>query len=159
MIEPQCVRLAAIRGTEADFDRVEQLLDAHDAAYRKGRSVNQFRAKFHVMLAEASHNKVAVSFMTSILGILMQRGQQVDHIPDYQERAIKEHREILAVVRAREPDRAADMMFRHIVESAMTYGTGDLADNEASSPKGGAPRHLSSAAGNGHTGGTAGIKC
>jgi GntR family transcriptional repressor for pyruvate dehydrogenase complex len=132
MIEPQCVRLAAIRGTEEDFDRIEQLLDAHHAAYLEGSPVSKFAARFHVMLAEASHNSVAASFMSSILEILMQRGRQIDHIPDYQKREVKEHREILSVVRSREPDRAAEMMRRHIVKSATTYDTGDIVKKKKS---------------------------
>jgi DNA-binding FadR family transcriptional regulator len=115
MIEPQCVRLAAIRGTEEDFDRIEQLLDAHHAAYLEGSPVSKFAARFHVMLE-----------------ILMQRGRQIDHIPDYQKREVKEHREILSVVRSREPDRAAEMMRRHIVKSATTYDTGDIVKKKKS---------------------------
>ena len=121
MIEPSCVRLAALRGTAEDFARIDRLLDAHEAAHLAGRPVSEHAAKFHVMLAEASHNRVAVTFMSSILEILMRRGRKVDDIPDHQRREIDEHRDILAVVRQRDPERAADLILRHIIESAATY--------------------------------------
>jgi len=121
MIEPDCVRLAALRGTAEDFARIDRLLDAHEAAHRAGRPVSELAAKFHVMLAEASHNRVAVTFMSSILETLMRRGRKFDHIPDYQRREIDEHREILAVVRRRDPAAASDLILRHIVQSAATY--------------------------------------
>lgn len=123
MIEPHCVRLAALRGTEEDFARIDRLLDAHEAAHRAGQPVSEHAAKFHVMLAEASHNRVAVTFMSSILEILMRRGRKLDAIPGYQRREIDEHRAILAVVRKRDPERAAEAILRHIVESAATYDT------------------------------------
>lgn len=109
MIEPPAVRLAA---------------------WRAGRPVSEFAARFHVLLAESSHNDVAASFMSSILELLMARGRKFDHFPDYQERELEEHRAILAVVRAREPDRAAEMMLRHIVESATTCDTAGAARGE-----------------------------
>ncbi len=121
------VRLAAIRGTDEDFSRIDRVLDAHEAAYAQGRPVSEHAAQFHVRLAEASHNQVAVSFMASILEILMQRGRRFDHLPDYQRREIDEHHAILAVVRSRDPERAAEMMLRHIVESATTYDTNGAA--------------------------------
>src|SRR5262245_29420577 len=47
MIEPNCVRLAAIRGTSEDFARIDRLLGAHEAAHRHGRPVSEHAAKFH----------------------------------------------------------------------------------------------------------------
>jgi DNA-binding GntR family transcriptional regulator len=64
--------------------------------------------------------------MTSILGILVERGSWIEHHPKEQRREIDEHREILAVVRGRDPDRAADLMQRHIVSWAATYVTEGL---------------------------------
>ncbi len=129
MIEPNCVRLAALRGTAEDFARIDRLLDAHEKAHRQGRPVSEHAARFHVLLAEASHNRVAVTFMSSILEILMRRGRKFDDIPDYQRREIDEHREILAVVRRRDPERAVEAILRHIVQSAATYDTTGSVDD------------------------------
>ena len=127
MIEPPTARLAALRGTDADFTRIDALLHAHEAARAAGRPVSDFAARFHVMVAEASHNAVSVALMTSILDMLMQRGRRVDHIRDWQRREIAEHRAILDVLLTRDGDRAAEVMLRHIVESAATYDTRDAA--------------------------------
>src|SRR5258708_23115561 len=115
MMERDCVRLAVLRGTDQDFARIDRLLDAHEAAHRAGRPVSEHAAKFHVMLAEASHNRVAVTFMSSILETLMRRGRKFDHIPDYQRREIDEHREILAVVRRRHPAAAPAPLLRRLL--------------------------------------------
>jgi DNA-binding FadR family transcriptional regulator len=128
MIEPQCVRLAAIRGSVADFDKISLLLDDHATAQMRGEPVSSYAARFHVMLAEASKNRVAVSFMTSILELLMQRGRKFDSVPGFQLREIEQHRAILDVVRSGDPDRAASLMLAHIVESATTYDREGIAD-------------------------------
>ena len=123
MIEPPTVRLAAMRASEAELDRIADVLDTHEAAWRGGRPVSEHAARFHVMLAEASHNSVASSFMSSILELLTARGRRFDRVAEYQQRELEEHRAILDVVRAREPEQAARIMLRHIVESATTYDT------------------------------------
>src|SRR5437879_3586704 len=63
----------------------------------------------------------ALQPLSSILETLMRRGRKFDHIPDFQRREIDEHREILAVVRRRDPAAASDLILRHIVQSAATY--------------------------------------
>jgi GntR family transcriptional regulator, transcriptional repressor for pyruvate dehydrogenase complex len=131
MIEPNLVRLAAIRGTEADFDRIEALLDEHERASREGRPVSEYAARFHLMIAEAAHNRVAVIFMTSILELLMNRGRKFDDIPDYQQRELAEHRELLRLVRSRDADRAAEFLLRHIVDSATTYDREGVTDGKS----------------------------
>jgi DNA-binding FadR family transcriptional regulator len=121
MIEPQCVRLAAIRATIVDLDAVERAIDEHEAAHCAGQPVSAMGGRFHIKLAEASRNPVAVTFMSSILGILAERARWIDAIAMQQRRELDEHREILEVVRSRDPDRAAEMMRRHIVSWAESY--------------------------------------
>lgn len=121
MIEPKLARMACLRGTDADFARIETLLNEHAAAHQAGLPVSYHAARFHVLLAEAAHNRVAVTFMTSILELLTQRGRRFDHLGDYQAREIAEHRAIFEAVRSRDADRAEEMLRIHIVESATTY--------------------------------------
>ncbi|MGH6894729.1 MAG: FadR/GntR family transcriptional regulator [Dongiaceae bacterium] len=123
MIEPRSIRLVCIRGTDDDFAKIEQLLDEHEAALRAGRPVSEFAARFHVMLAEASHNRVVARFMDSILEILRQRGRKTDNDRNYARQEIKQHRHILDLVRRRDPDRAAEALLQHIIEAATTYDT------------------------------------
>jgi GntR family transcriptional repressor for pyruvate dehydrogenase complex len=121
MIEPTLVRLACLRGTEADFDRIERLLREHESALRRDQSVSEYAARFHILLAEAAHNRVALIFMSSILELLMSRGRQLDAIPGYKRRELQEHRELLRLVRSRDAERAAAFLLQHIVDSAATY--------------------------------------
>lgn len=121
MIEPALIRLACLRATEDDLTNIEALLDEHASELEAGRSVSGHAARFHVVLAAAGHNPVAASFMAGILELLTARGRQLDGMPDYLSNELAEHRALLAAVRARDPDHAADLLLRHIVESAITY--------------------------------------
>ena len=121
MIEPTVARLAALRGTQSDFAAIEALLDAHAAALARGESVAEHAARFHVLMAEASHNKVAVVFMSSILDLLTHRGRRIDHIPDYLNHELAEHRALLAALRSGDAEHAAASMLAHILESVTTY--------------------------------------
>lgn len=121
MIEPPCVRLAAIRGTRAALDDVERTIAEHERARRSGEPVSVFGGRFHLALAQAAGNRVAVTFMSSILGILAERARWIDGQPDEQRREIAEHRAILARVRAGDADEASRLMQQHIVSWAESY--------------------------------------
>ena len=123
MIEPPTARLAALRGTEADFAAIERLLAEHEAAMEAGLPVTEHAARFHVLVAEASHNRIATTFMESILGVLTARGRRIDGNRTYALQDLTEHRAILAVLRERDGERAAEAMLDHIVRSAATYDT------------------------------------
>jgi GntR family transcriptional repressor for pyruvate dehydrogenase complex len=121
MIEPACIRLACLRATENDLSRIEQILDQHQRAVDKGEPANEFAGRFHVLLAAASHNRVAVTFMESILGLLMARGRRTDNVPDSAQHEIDEHRSILSLLRECDPDRAAGAIGDHILKWATAY--------------------------------------
>lgn len=123
MIEPAIVRLACLRATTDDFTRIEALLDEHAKALAEGKPISEISARFHVMLAEASHNQVVVRFMESILELLMQRGRKADHMLGYMAQELEEHRAIFQLVRERDADQAAEALMRHMVHSAATYDT------------------------------------
>jgi GntR family transcriptional repressor for pyruvate dehydrogenase complex len=123
MIEPASVRLACLRSTDEDLARLDSLLADHAQALAEGKPINEYAARFHVLLAEASHNRVVVQFMESILDLLMSRGRKIEKIPDFLQQELDEHRAILEVVRERDSERAAEMMLRHIVRFAVTYDT------------------------------------
>ncbi len=121
MIEPASVRLACLRATSEDLERLKVLLDTHETTLTDGKPINEISARFHILLAEASHNQVVVRFMESILELLMQRGRKAELIPGYAAQELAEHRAIFQLVAERNADAAAEMLLRHIVHSAATY--------------------------------------
>lgn len=121
MLEPDCVQLAAERATEEDLAAIERLLQEHELVHNRDRPVSEYGARFHIKLAEASHNRVAASFMSSILHIMKERGRRIDSVPNARRKEINDHRAIFELVKARKGPEAASAMREHILEWANTY--------------------------------------
>lgn len=121
MIEPAALRLACIRATDADLDRLDALLNEHALRLKRGEPVHEHAARFHVLLAEMSHNHIAAQFMQSIMGLLSARGRHIDRAPESAREEIVEHRRIARLVRARDPAAASAAITTHILHSARIY--------------------------------------
>ncbi|MCB1487581.1 MAG: FadR family transcriptional regulator [Bauldia sp.] len=121
MIEPDCAWLAARRGTEEDMAALAALLDEHQKAHDENRSVVPYGAGFHVQLARTAHNRVAVSFMESILDLLEERGKLADQLPGARTKELADHRYLFSLVSQRKADEARQAMLEHIVTWASSY--------------------------------------
>ena len=121
MIEPECAKLAAERATSDDLAAIEQLLQEHEQLHNHDKPVSEYGARFHIQLAEASHNRVAASFMASILHIMKERGRRIDSIPNARRKEIDDHRAIFELVKERKGAEAAVAMRNHILEWSKTY--------------------------------------
>jgi GntR family transcriptional repressor for pyruvate dehydrogenase complex len=121
MIEPPLARLAAIRAQPEDFAAIEELLAEHRRAVERGLPVTAHAARFHVLVAHASHNRIAAAFTESILGLLQARGRKTDGDRAYAAVELAEHTAVLEVLHTRDGDRAAEAMLDHILRSAATY--------------------------------------
>jgi DNA-binding FadR family transcriptional regulator len=121
MIEPDCVRLASERATDDDLARIQALLDEHESLHMQNKPVAEYGALFHIRLAEASHNRVAASFMASILHIMKERGSRIDDIPNARRKEIDDHRAIFELLKRRKGKQAAEAMRQHIQEWSDTY--------------------------------------
>jgi len=87
----------------------------------RGLPVTAHAARFHVLVAHASHNRIAAAFTESILGLLQARGRKTDGDRAYAAVELAEHAAVLEVLRTRDGDRAAEAMLDHILRSAATY--------------------------------------
>ena len=120
-LEPASARLACLRGTLADFAKIDALLMNHERALAAGEPINEYAAKFHVLVARAAHNRVVISFMESILEFLKHRGRKVSRVPNYARQELEEHREIFETLKRRDEDLAYKRMRQHIIRASATY--------------------------------------
>ncbi len=128
MIEPDCAWLAARRGSEEDFANLAALLDAHERAHASGESVAPFGAAFHLRIAHTAHNRVAASFMESVLDLLTERGKRADQLPGARTREIADHRHLFALITERKADEAKEAMLAHIIAWADTFDGTEASD-------------------------------
>lgn len=98
---------------EATLVEAEKILDAHDEAVAKGNleQAGQLGEKFHRLVTGASTNRRAAA-MLETLNVQMERLRTLSgHHHDRAEKSAKEHRAILAALRARDAE-AVDLAFR-----------------------------------------------
>lgn len=119
IIEVESARLAAQNATGEDLEKlkmVEILAREELFKLREGMESSFYIAdlKFHLAIAQASHNSLFVQFIESIHGTLhihqtlsQKEPQPIDEVAVY-------HREICKAIEERNPDKAAQMMLNHI---------------------------------------------
>lgn len=113
VLETAAVRLACARASDAGLARLDRILEAHvETAGRTVREVVAGDEAFHIALAELSGNGVLVRQITGI-------NDRIRYIRwiDMQSRVHTtkgEHRQIMAALAARNPERATAAMQGHI---------------------------------------------
>jgi GntR family uxuAB operon transcriptional repressor len=117
-LEPHSCRLSVLHGRHADFDRMEELCELMEASLGDPAAFSEADTQFHRAIADSTRNGLLVWILTQIGSV---RGQDdwtrmrrltLDEatISTYN----RQHRQILDALRAREPERAANIMKEHL---------------------------------------------
>jgi GntR family transcriptional regulator, transcriptional repressor for pyruvate dehydrogenase complex len=117
-VEATSVALAATRATPQEVAGLGDVLDAMAASIPDMQAFNQLDTDFHVGLAAASGNALMRQLMHAIRGAIQQEMLNTfERVEDWgatAERLVSDHREILAAVAARDPERARVAVVHHI---------------------------------------------
>ncbi|MCX5818616.1 MAG: FadR/GntR family transcriptional regulator [Deltaproteobacteria bacterium] len=119
-IEMATVQLAVMRASQADLDALTATIDRQEDAFRKGdlSTFSKHDTCFHVELANISGNKVLAKFLTTLWDLLLQFIAEVAVLPGASERAIRFHRQIVAIIAARDVGAAKMKMLEHLDDVA-----------------------------------------
>jgi GntR family transcriptional repressor for pyruvate dehydrogenase complex len=113
-VEIEIARLAAERRTASDLSEIERVLERHERALQNGRAAGRYSVRFHLLLADASHNEVLAGFVASFARLLAERGPGLERLPGYREWELAEHRSLYEALRDGLPDVAAGRMDAHL---------------------------------------------
>ena len=80
-VELTIAELASRRRTPADIREIEAILEVHAALLERDEPAAEAAARFHLELAEAAHNEVLAGFIESVMGLLMERGPELELQP------------------------------------------------------------------------------
>jgi GntR family transcriptional repressor for pyruvate dehydrogenase complex len=133
MFEPAVARVAAARITEDDLADLQRILDTQRRKLKAGVATLVEDTAFHATLARATRNRVVMRLMETLNDLLVESRKLTLRQKGRPERSIQGHEAVVAALRRRDPDAAAQAMRSHIDQIA------DLLQH-ARWPRGAAPR-------------------
>lgn len=139
MFEPAVARVAATRVTDEDLADLQRILDAQRKKLKAGRSTLVEDTAFHAALARATRNRVVVSIMATLNGLLVESRKRTLKQKGRPRRSFLGHEAVVEALRQRDADAAADAMREHIDQIATLLQH----EKGAGSPSRTAPDHLS----------------
>jgi len=122
LLEGESARLAAIRGTDADFvliaRRYEELRNSSGNARRDSSAHARLDHAFHLAICEASHNPVLVHTLRSLTDLLLSSvfaaiSNLYDRAP-HRQQIDTQHTRLYQAVLSREPDLACQAALDHL---------------------------------------------
>jgi GntR family transcriptional repressor for pyruvate dehydrogenase complex len=111
-LETLAARLAAVYATEEDLARLDTHLVEMAVCLASNRGYSEVGPAFHLDLARASHNPLLALLIEPLMALSTRRDPQaVGGSPTRQ--GLENHREIVAALRSRDPDRAQRAIEHH----------------------------------------------
>jgi GntR family transcriptional repressor for pyruvate dehydrogenase complex len=116
ILEGEAAALAVERHTADDLARLDEAIGQMDGGLRDADEEGYVAAdvSFHLAVAEATGNRIAVQMMLAIRDVLRQALVSVFHIPGSPERSNDDHRAIREAIAAGSPDEARRLMIDHL---------------------------------------------
>jgi GntR family transcriptional regulator, transcriptional repressor for pyruvate dehydrogenase complex len=118
MFEPAVARVAATRVTDQDLAELERILDAQRRKLKTGRSAIAEDTAFHEVLARATRNRVVIRIMATLNDLLVESRKLTLKQKGRPGRSIVGHETVVAALRRRDGDAAAEAMRDHIDQIA-----------------------------------------
>ena len=118
MFEPAVARVAAARATDEDFADLQRILDAQQRKLKKGQSAIVEDTAFHAALARSTRNRVVVSLMATLNDLLVESRKLTLKQKGRPAKSIQGHEAVVAAMRRRDAEAAAQAMYKHIDQIA-----------------------------------------
>lgn len=116
-LEPSLARLAALRGTQADFDKLFEAAEASRVA-TDPIAYEQADAAFHRRVATAARNPLLLKIFEAVLLVASDRswrhGRETAHCVNNQARYAEAHRRIATAIASRNSNSAEESMRMHL---------------------------------------------
>jgi GntR family transcriptional repressor for pyruvate dehydrogenase complex len=114
LLEGEFAALAAKRRSDAHLGRMTLAIEEMARSLTDEDAYIASDLRFHVAVAEASGNRVALHLMDALRGLLHDVLGSIFHVPGSPEGAIQEHRTIVAAIAAGDAHQARTAMDHHL---------------------------------------------
>jgi GntR family transcriptional repressor for pyruvate dehydrogenase complex len=112
-VESGAVQLAAERGGEAEFDRLEELVAKMSGQLEDFEEYRFADIRFHIGIAEAAHSPRLLSAMTDVQAQMSHLIALIAHPPEVLAAANEQHARVLKALRKGDAPRAVRCMREH----------------------------------------------
>jgi GntR family transcriptional repressor for pyruvate dehydrogenase complex len=114
VVEPAIAALAAQRIDEAALDRLDALVTRADAVIENSEAFLVADVELHDVIREAAGNAILGRFMESIHALGLASRQTTGTRRAVRDQSLRDHRDIVAALRAHDATAAADAMHHHL---------------------------------------------
>ncbi len=114
LLELKTVRLAALRRTEEDLERIKKAMDDYEAKVLKGEDSVQEDLLFHLAIAKAAGNSTMETFMLQITPEIITNFEK-HHVCDENQKylAIDDHKSVYEAIVKKDPQLAKQKLKDH----------------------------------------------
>jgi len=125
MIEPDILGKAIPRLTTADLEQAKRILDDFETAFKKNEigTWGEFNWRFHSTLCAPSGCSIAMGILQSLHHLNERYAKIQISVTHWQQRAAREHREILGACRKRDREKAKKLLKDHILTAGQALIT------------------------------------
>jgi GntR family transcriptional repressor for pyruvate dehydrogenase complex len=116
VLESAVAALAATEATEGDFAAMEGIVEQFGVKATLNQPLYALTPAFHVAVARATHNPILESVITSFNALMSKTGEllEKDAGKNYRAQEYASHRDLLRVLKQRNPEAARKAMSDHI---------------------------------------------
>jgi DNA-binding FadR family transcriptional regulator len=116
LMETHICELAAKRRTAAEIEQLRRDLTEMERNFYTIPEFQKADRRFHLTLAEATHNRLYTIWLQPIIAFLESRSRGVEALGEVRERILAAHKDIFNAVNSGNPDRANTAMTQHILD-------------------------------------------
>ena len=120
MFEPAVARVAAARASDEDLADLQRILDTQRRKLAAGARPSSRTPRFTPSLARATRNRVVMRIMETLNDLLIESRKLTLKQKGRPERSIQGHEAVVAALRRRDADAAAEAMLEHIEQNLPT---------------------------------------
>jgi GntR family transcriptional repressor for pyruvate dehydrogenase complex len=114
LLETETSTCAARNATDQEIANIAQCQAAFEYAHATGSPVSDADDAFHAAVARASHNSVYATMLDAVSVLIANARRLTEHVAWAVPRAIEEHNQVIAAIRAHDSETAGAAMRRHI---------------------------------------------
>ena len=115
VLESEAMRLACLRRTPEDLERLQQILRDSGAAMARGETLAEFDAVFHKAIVAATKNDVLLRFINVFYLMSRKRREIYFHEPQQSRRSHAQHLQLYRAIEAQDAERGQQILRRHLM--------------------------------------------